>query len=178
MKIDLHFPMALKQKQAQCSILSLKQTNSTYQSFKNGLCLECSQTSGFIWYDLYFIYFISNLLYVYSQQCLQLGETKQMTEANNSIMSLVFGTSIGSPSGGSVSVKRKHFTSPLYCFIVAITQYTLKPFQCQVWPGAKLNKISHILFCTNVESKQHHLKTTGREVSFEWSHHRILSTDS
>ena len=116
MKIDLHFPMALKQKQAQCSILSLKQTNSTYQSFKNGLCLECSQTSGFIWYDLYFIYFISNLLYVYSQQCLQLGETKHMTEANNSIMSLVFGTSIRSPSGGSVSVKRKHFTSPLILF--------------------------------------------------------------
>ena len=39
-----------------------------------------------------------------------------MTEANNSIMSLVFGTSIRSPSGGSVSVKRKHFTSPLILF--------------------------------------------------------------
>ena len=64
-QIDLHFPIAFKQKQAQCSILSLKQTNSTYQSFKNSLCLECWQTSRFICYDLYFIYFISNLLYVY-----------------------------------------------------------------------------------------------------------------
>ena len=54
-QIDLFFPIAFKQKQPQCSILSLKQTNSTYQSFKNGLCLECWQTSGFIWYDLHFI---------------------------------------------------------------------------------------------------------------------------
>ena len=53
--IDLYFHIAFKQKQEQCSILSLKQTNSTYQSFKNGLCIECWQTSGFIWYDLHFI---------------------------------------------------------------------------------------------------------------------------
>ena len=43
------------------------------------------------------------------------GETKQMTEANNSIynMSPVFGTSRWSQSGGSASVSWKQFTSPL-----------------------------------------------------------------
>ena len=62
--IDLYFHIAFKQKQEQCSILSLKQTNSTYQSFKNGLCIECcfmyrmlaNKWVHMVWLAFYLVY--------------------------------------------------------------------------------------------------------------------------
>ena len=59
-QFDLRFPITFIQKHTRGSILSRKQTNSKYQSFNN-VMFECWQTSGFIWYDLHFIYSIINL---------------------------------------------------------------------------------------------------------------------
>ena len=47
-------------------------------------------------------------------------------------------------------------------------------------PTIKIQEKSKILFCEiekNIEKQMISCKSTGREVSFEWSHHRILSIE-
>ena len=47
-----------------------------------------------------------------------------------------------------------------------------------MWPKVKFDKKSQISFCKISEKQVAPCESTGREVSFEWSDHRISSTDS
>ena len=46
-----------------------------------------------------------------------------------------------------------------------------------MWPKANFDQISKFHF-QNVDKQIASCESTGRELSFEWSHHRISSTDS
>ena len=55
--------------------------------------------------------------------------------------------------------------------------FSLNPFSAKCGQGQNLTKFPE--FCFVKFWKQiAPFESTGREVSFEWSHHRILSTDS
>ena len=62
------------------------------------------------------------------------------------------------------------------CQIQAFTCH-LYPFHCQMQAKANFDHISKFHF-VNFEKQRRPCESTGKALSFEWSHHRILSTES
>ena len=69
-------------------------------------------------------------------------------------------------------------TFAIVVFLTCLSWFYQSRTPRQMWPRVNFDQIFKFHFFFNFEKQMTSCKSTGRELSFEWSHHRISSIDS